>query len=80
MLIRYTALCVVSIIKTKRNETRSLDSKKKKNLGNIDTQGKHIIHMRIMYVRAITLTIQTPTARVLLHKQEHNDAVLNQKF
>lgn len=79
MLIRYTALCVVSIIKTKRNATRLLDLKKK-NLGNLDTQGRHIVHMRIMYVHAITLTIQTPNARVLLHKQGHNDAVLNEKL
>jgi len=77
MLIRYTALCVVLL---RRNDATRLLLKKKKILGNIDTQGRHIVHMRIMYVRAITLTIQTPNARVLLHKQENNDAVLNEKL
>lgn len=36
--------------------------------------------MRIMHARALTLTIQTSNALILLHKQEHNYAVLNEKL
>lgn len=68
---------MVSIIKTKRNATRLLDLKK---ILATFRQGRHIVHMRIIYVRVITLTIQTSNALVLLQKQEHNDAVLNEKF